>query len=358
MIQRRFKKHLLDIKRMRTSVGRDPQEGLRLDRNERVTDFSPQVMRELYKILPAHLLSSYPDTERFYRTLSSWLKVPTEQLYVTNAITEGIRIVFETMLSPGDEIVMIQPTYPMYGIYGQIYQAKVKHVPFKKDLTLDIRDLCNAITNDTILVCFPNPNLPIESIFSLKDVRVIAEKCSECDTLLVIDEAYAFFGAESALPLLDSYDNVVIFQTFSKAFGLAGARLGYMISTRENIEYFSKTRSLVEANALSMVVGEYMLRNPAIMREYVGQVKEGKDYIQQELCSLDVRWHGGNYSNGILIFLKNKEETQTLVDVMKQNKIYIRGTFEPPIENCVRLTIGPKPAMERFMREFKEWHSQ
>lgn len=354
MIKRRFKQHIAVIERKRTSVGRNLQEGLRLDRNERVTEFPKKVMQDLYKMLPSHFLNAYPDVDNFYNTLSTWLKVPIEQLYITNAITEGIRIVFETLVSKDDEVVMIHPTFPMYKIYAQIYQAKLKEVPFREDLTLDIEALCAAIGKDTVLVCLPNPNIPIESVLGLQEIRRIADKCKECDTFLIVDEAYAFFGAESAMPLLKEYDNIIIFQTFSKAFGLAGSRLGYMVSTKENIEYLSKTRSLVESNALSLAIGEYMLKHIGIMTKYVDDLKKGKDYVQKRLSKLGIRWYGGNFSNGMLIFLRDKQQTQDVLEILGQKKIYLRGAFEHPIDNCIRLTLGPKPVMIRFMQEFEK----
>lgn len=353
MITRRFKKHLLAIERKRTSTGRDLQKGLRLDRNERVTEFPKKIMKDIYRLLPSYLFNAYPDIDHFYGALSKWIRVPADQLYVTNAITEGIRIIFETLISEGNEVVMIQPTFPMYKIYADIYQAKLKEVPFKKDLTLDTQAICDAISKRTVLVCLPNPNLPIESVFNLKEIRQIANKCKECDSFFIIDEAYAFFGAQSAMPLLAEYDNIIIFQTFSKAFGLAGVRLGYIISTKENIEYFSKTRSLVESNTLSLAVGEYMLNHVEIMHKYVDEVSQGRDYVQDRLSKLGIRWSGGNFSNGMLIFLRDKKQTQELLEALKKEKIYLRGSFEYPIENCIRLTLGPKSIMAQFMREFE-----
>lgn len=353
MIKRRFKQHLVDIERIRTSVGRDLQKGLRLDRNERVTDFPQKPMKDLYRMLPSYLLNAYPDTEHFYGSLSKWLKVPVEQLYVINAITEGIRIVFETLSSKGDEVVTLRPTYPMYRIYGQIYEAQLTEVPLKRDFTLDVQSLYEAINKQTSLVFLPNPNLPVESVLNLKQICRVADRCRECDSFLIIDEAYAFFGAESAVPLLHKYNNIVILQTFSKAFGLAGARLGYMISTEENIKYFSKTRSLVESNALSLAVGEYMLKHVEIMRAYVDELKQGREYVQSRLSQLGIRWFGGNFTNGMLIFLRDKQQTQELLEALRKKKIYLRGSFEYPIENCIRLTLGPRPIMVRFMREFE-----
>jgi len=178
MIKRRFKQHLVDIERKRTSVGRNLEEGLRLDRNERVTEFPKKIMKDLYKILPSYLFNAYPDINHFYDSLSRWLNVPADQLYVTNAITEGIRVVFETLVSKDDEVVIIEPTFPMYKIYGRIYQAKIREVLFREDFTLDAQSVCDAITENTSLVCLPNPNLPIESVLTIDEICKIADKCN------------------------------------------------------------------------------------------------------------------------------------------------------------------------------------
>lgn len=348
-MDRIFKPHLLKIERKRTSLGRDLSCGLRLDRNERVSDFPVKIMAGILDSIRPHLLTAYPDTENFYAALSDWLKIPSECLYITNAITEAIRIIFETLIDPQDEVVTISPTFPMYKIYSQIYQAKLKEVGFLKNLTLDKNGLFKSINKETTLVCLPNPNLPIESALSIEELRGLAGKCRKLGVMLVVDEAYAFFGASSAIPLIQEFDNVIVLQTFSKAFGLAGLRLGYIISNKKNIEYLTKTRSLVESNAISMAIGEYMLKRPRVMRDYVSQVKEGKEFVQNSLTMMGYRWFGGNLTNGMLIFLKDKGEVDNTLAYLKNKKIYVRGSFEYPIENCMRLTLGPKPQMKQFI---------
>lgn len=353
MIEKRFKPHLVKIERKRTSVGRDMEKGLRFDRNERVTNFPKKIIKDMLNYLPDYSFSAYPDTESLYGKLSNWLRVKTEEIYITNGITEGIRIVFETLISPNDKVIITSPTYPMYKIYSEIYQANYTPVSFRDDLSLDLSSLSNSIDNNTCLVCLPNPNLPIEHVFSLKEIRMIADKCRACGSVLVVDEAYGFFGAESAVPLIKEYDNIIIFQTFSKAFGLAGIRLGYIISAQKNISYLMKTRSLVESNGISMAIGEYMLDHPEIMKKYTAEVKEGAEYVKQQLTMFGYRFHGGNYTNGMLIFLENKDATEKLLSCLKDKKIYLRGSFESPVDNCVRLTLGPKSAMKKFIIALK-----
>ena len=175
---------------------------------------------------------------------------------------------------------------------------------------------------------------------------------------MVIDEAYHLFGADSSIGLIQEYDNLVILRSFSKAYGLAGIRLGYMVSQERNIEYLSKTRSLVEASGTSMAIANYMLENPELVESYVNQVTEGARFLRESLTALGIRWHGGHVSNGILVFLPDNLAVNQCVEYLRDHKIYVRGDFGPPYDCCFRVTIGPKETMEKFSSSFRDWYSK
>ncbi|MFH1772671.1 MAG: histidinol-phosphate transaminase [Candidatus Omnitrophota bacterium] len=349
-----YKPHLVKLMRLRTSMGRDFDNGICLDRNERVIPFSKDIIDDILNSIPKHAFNAYPDPESFYSALSESFNITKDKFYVTNGITEGIRVVFETLVSPGDKVVTISPTYPMYKVYSDIYQANLCEVKFRDDLTLSFNELYSSIDGNTKVVFLPNPNLPIESVFNIEELKRLAKKCLESGAVFVVDEAYAFFGARSAVPLIEEFDNLVVFQTFSKALGLAGIRLGYMVSNEENIEYLSKTRSLVESNAVSMAIGEYILKHPEITNDYVDSLNQGRKYIKEELSKMGFKYSGGSFTNGMLIFLNSEQETSELIEYLKKRNIYVRGSFGEPIKNCVRLTLGPTQAMEEFATCLKE----
>ena len=131
----RFKSHLEKIQRARTSTGRDMLEGWCLDRNERVTEFPDEVLASLYRQLPKFVLNAYPDTEYFYNKLAKVLSVRGSNLFVTTGSTEGIKVLFEGLARRGDRVIALEPTYPMYKVYSDIYQTKYHAVPFSKNLT-------------------------------------------------------------------------------------------------------------------------------------------------------------------------------------------------------------------------------
>lgn len=353
-----FKKHLLELQRYRTSSGRDLDEGLCLDRNERVTPFPKKVMADIRKMVTSRLLNYYPDPAELYAKLARFTGVPAEQLYVTNGITEAIRVLYETLTRPGDEVVVVDPTYPMYRIYSAVYEVRHRPIRFDENLRLMLEDVDAALSEKTAFVCIPNPNLPVESYVGLDVIRDVARKCRDKGAFLVVDEAYGFFGAESAVGLLSEFDNLILLQTYSKAFGLAGARVGFMISSPANIDYLSKTRSLVESNSVSMAVAGYMLDHPEVMRDYARDVAEGRDELRRGLDRMGVRWLGGDRTNAMLVFLRDNAEVTDLVAHMRARKIYIRAAFDKPFDRCVRITLGPRKALRAFLKELKAWAAQ
>jgi len=354
-MEKQFKKHIDQLKRYQTSVGRDLENGCRLDRNEKVSDFSDELMADIFKQFKNYSLSASPESGPLYEKIATNLSTKKERIYISCGITEGIKVLYETITNPGDNVVVLDPTYPMYMVYAKLYQLDYRKFSYREDCKPDWDSLYKNIDEKTRFVVIPNPNLPIESYFSVQEVRKIAEKCRENGTFLVIDEAYHFFGAPTVLDLVDEYDNLIIFRTFSKAYGLAAIRLGFMVSQERNIEYFSATRSLVESNTLSMTVAEYFLDHPELRDQHVKEVNEGGRYLQKELTALGLKWHGGNVTSGILIFLESKEQSEALVQYMRERKIYIRGAFEPPYQGCIRVSLGAKDVLAKFVAELKVW---
>ncbi len=357
-MKKHFKDHINNLVRYQTSLGRDLDNGLRLDRNEKISNFPSEVIADIFNKFKPYSLSASPETDTLYQKISENLSISREKIYITGGITEGIRILFELLTNPGENVVVLDPTYPMYSIYAKIYQVEYRKFCFKENLNPDWSSFYQGIDDKTAMVMIPNPNLPVECMFSTEEIRRIADKCREHQVVLVIDEAYYYFGALSVLELIDEYDNLVVMRTFSKAYGLAGIRLGFMISSAENIQYLSKTRSLAESNTLSMRVAEYLLDHVELRDEHIKEVKEGGQYIQEELTKLGLRWFGGNVTNGILIFLENEKETKDLALYLKEKKIYIRGSFDPPFNVCVRVSIGQKKIMKLFIESLKNWLTQ
>jgi histidinol-phosphate aminotransferase len=351
----RFKPHISAMNRYQTSTGRDLENGLRLDRNERVADAMPDVLNKIWASLPSYILHVTPDISDLYGKIAKEHEVNRDKVYITNGITEGVRFLYDTLTNPGENVIVLDPTYPLYWIYAEMFQLDYRKFTYNADSSLNWDSLYNNIDDNTAIVAIANPNLPVESAISSAKIRELATYCQEKEIVLVIDEAYHGFGSSSVIDLIDEFDNLVVLRTFSKAWGLAAIRLGYMISQPENIEYFTQTRALVETNALSMEIAMYALDHQHLRSDLISEVKEGAKYLQDELNALSLKWHGGDYTNGILIFLNSAEESNAVYHYMRERKIYIRGSFEKPYDCCIRASIGPKNAMTTFILALKEW---
>ncbi len=354
-MKKHFKKHILNMKRYQTSLGRDLEKGLRLDRNEKVSNFPEKIMSDILRQFKPYSLSASPESEGLYKDIAKSLGIRKDKIYVTSGITEGMRILFETLTNPGENVIVLDPTYPMYPIYAKLYDVEYRKFTYATNLLPNISSLYANMDKKTSMVMIPNPNLPVESVFSKKAIENILVKCKKNGTIVVIDEAYHYFGGPSVINLVDKHKNLVVMRTFSKAYGLAAIRLGFIVSSAENIRYLSKTRSIVESNTLSMKAASYMLRHPSIMRAHAREVKKGARYIHKKLNEIGIKWHGGNFTNGILLFLKNRKDADSLVSFLKRKKIYIRSAFQKPLDACVRVSIGPENTMKQFVKALKEW---
>lgn len=351
------KNYLRDIKRVRVSEGRDLVNGLRLDRNEKVDAWPEDFIQKVLSTKPKSFFSIYPDVSSLYKKLARHLDVKEEQILLSSGIDGVIKTLFEILIEPGNVVGVPHPTYAMYDVYSRLFQAQLVPVGYKSDFTFDWDGFQTFLTKNPKIFFLPNPNQPIESCFSLEEMRQFAKECLAVGCLFVVDEAYHYFGAESSLPLLNEFENVVVMRTFSKAFGIPSARLGYMVSTVDNMDLLTKTRFAHEANGISAAMGEYLLDNFGIIEDYCKKINESKGYIKEELKELGIQAYGKN-GNYLLIDLKTPEEAKRCVDLLRDHKIYVKGPWAHPWDRYITITLGPKEVMGHFIKAMKEFKNQ
>ena len=173
------------------------------------------------------------------------------------------------------------------------------------------------------------------------------------DCLFFIDEAYYDFGSETALSLIKKFSNVIVARTFSKGFGVPSIRLGYLISNKENLEVLSKPRFAHESNSLSITVGEYLIDNYEIVREYNNKVIESREKIKTELEKIWIKSFG-NYGNYLLLDLKTKDNALKIVTKLREEKIYVKGPWGGKFSQYVTISIGPFDIMQKFINCLKK----
>ncbi len=350
-----MKKHLVNIQRLRAGTYRDITKGIFLDRNERVQNYSQDVLDALWKHVAKKVkLNLYPELLPFYKKLSDWLGVNEDQIFVTDGVCSGIKSLIESLTSPGQTVIFPTPTFALYPVYCQMFQQNIVTVGYKKDYSLDVDRLFNSINEDSSIVFLPNPNVPIAGTLDLSMVEEIASYCEKRGTYLAVDEVYYPFGGPTAIKLINKFSNVFVIRSFSKAFGLAGVRVGYVLGSSENIDYVSKVRTGYENNSVSMEIVSFFIDHIELIESYIDDVKEGFNFLKANLDEINLPYNGGNEGNFIFVDIGDKNKADLLVSELRKKDLYIRGGWPEPFDKGVAITGAPLNIMKRFMEGFLE----
>lgn len=344
----REKNHLASVKRVRVAEGRNLEEGLRLDRNERVDIWPLEFLAEVFSQVPGYYLSVYPEPDSLYEKLARFHGIGEDELLVTSGIDGGIKTVFEVATAPGDTVGIVTPTYAMYQVYARIFDVEAVAIEYASDLEFGFAQFEELLARKPAVFFLPNPNQPIESVFTVSELSEMANRTKQAGCLFVVDEAYAMFGSESAVSLIHEYENLVIARTFSKGFGVPSIRLGYLISNRENVEALAKTRFAHESNSLTNAVAEYLLDHREIVEDYNRRVVESREQLKDILGELGIPARG-LAANFLLLDLGSTERAAAFVDDLRAKTIYVKGPWAEPWGRYVTITLGPIETMDRFV---------
>ena len=331
-----------------------PLEGrrgkLRLDFNENTQGCSPKVIEALKKI-DAEEVSSYPEYKKFRKKLADYLDVDDSEILLTNGADEAIKVVTDTFIDKDDEIIIPTPTFSMFKVYASTACARINSILYNKDLSFPTKKVIDKINSSTKLVILVNPNNPTGTAINENDIVKILKKAENKNTLILIDEAYYQYYSKSAKELIKKYGNLIIIRTFSKEFGLAGLRLGYIISNTEIIRNLKKVISPYSVNSLALVAGSAAIDDTEFVNNYVSEVRRNKQYIVKELNRLGIK----TYPTQANFLVANFGEKSNLVyKKLKQKNILIRNvTKYPLLIDCLRITVGTKEQCSRLIKEIR-----
>ena len=328
--------------------------GLSLDLNESMAGCSPRVLARLHS-LSAKDVSLYPEREVGERLVANFLGVTPEQVLLTNGMDEALSLLFTTYLNPDDELLFADPTFVMYPMLGEALGARLVRQQSGEDLALPVADLLARISAHTHVVAIANPNNPTRLAASPADLLKITE--SAPDAAVLIDEAYFEFQSEefcggTLLPALASHPNLFVARTFSKAYGLAGLRLGVLVGDPEQIGYIRRLSEPFNVSSLALACVEEALADQAFVREHVAQVKQGREQLAQLFQELGLRFWPSQ-TNFVLV--RVGASTQVFVESMQRRGILVRdSSANPGCEGCVRITVGTPEQMDKVLRAIRE----
>ena len=309
------------------------REGLSLDLNENLAGCSPRVLARLRTLSTEHI-ARYPQREVGERLVANFLGVDPEQVLLTNGVDETLCLLFSTYLREGSELIFSDPTFVMYPIFGQAFGAQLVRVPAGEDFAFPAAEILSRISPRTQVIVIANPNNPTGTVATAADLLRIVDAAPAA--AILVDEAYFDFYGETVLGELSRHPNLFVARTFSKAYGLAGLRLGALIGPPEQIGFIRGFCSPFNVNAVALACMEEALADQDFVREYVAQVKQGREQIAKLCAELGLE-HWPSSANFVLVRVgKNAGE---FVAAMQRRGIMIRdSSANPGCQGCVRIT--------------------
>jgi histidinol-phosphate aminotransferase len=341
--------HLLGIHRVVERM-HERSNLCRLDRNERVTPFAPDEFRAMLATLTPEHFCAYPDPAPLYARLSRAVGLPEDHLYLTNGSDAAIRMVFQTYVRPGDTVVFPDPSYAMYGIYAQVFQARSAVVRYGNDLTLDVDQVRALVESGSRLLALANPDQPTGAVLPQAAIEELALAAERAGSLLIVDEAYYPFHRRTAVDLILKSANLVVTRTFSKWGGLAGLRLGFLVAQPEIIKHVERIRGAHEVNAVAIAIACYVLDHPEVGEAYLAAVQAGRDVLARGASRLGLGFPPCP-TNFQLLRIPGAANTEDLVAALRRHGFLVKGRFSAPaIRDCIRVTLAGPEVMERFVR--------
>ena len=275
----------------------------------------------------------YPDDDcsKLRDKLALKLGNSRDELLIGNGSSELIELVMKAYLEAGEMVISISPTFSMYNIYTIINKGLYEEYPLDNMSTLNVDGFIGFIKKQKPkIVIIGNPNNPTGSVISKEDIIKIV---NACDCMVILDEAYIEFADMNPMENIVEYKNLICLRTFSKAYGLAGIRLGYMIASEETIGYINRVRSPYNVNSLSQEIGLKAIENDNFISNNIKLIKSERKRVRQRLEELGYSPYPSQ--TNFLLFKADEDLSTKLID----EKILIRA-FGGDLQGYYRLTIG------------------
>lgn len=319
---------------------------VKLDANEGDKDLYLDLLKKLGQ---SHLtLNYYPDDSysELKKEINNYVGYEPKNITVGNGSSELLDLCVKTFVDKDETILSLDPTFSMYSIYAQVFSAKYIGAKAEEDFKLNVDSIIKDIKeNNPKLVILCNPNNPTGSILTKEEVIKIVKST---DALIALDEAYMEFGDESLIDEVMDYDNLLIVKTVSKAFSLAGIRMGYIVANEDIITSIEKVRAPYNLNSLSTYIATEALRQKERMFDYIKKIKEQREKIYNALVDLGVKVYK---SSANFIFFKS--DIDDLQKKLVEKDVLIRK-FSGKLDGYYRVSIGTKEQNEKFLEAFKE----
>jgi len=328
--------------------GEQPQKEkmIKLNTNENPYPPAPGVQKVLEEFA-VDRLRKYPDPVigKLVQAIADYYGVKKEEVFVGVGSDDVLAMIFMTFFNGKEPILFPDVTYSFYDVWADMLRIPYVKIPLDENLCIQPDDY----NRENGGIIFPNPNAPTGELLALDAVEEIIK--SNPDVIVVVDEAYIDFGGESALPLIEKYDNLIVVQTFSKSRSMAGSRIGFAISNEKIIKYLNDVKYSFNSytmDALTIDLGTAAIQDKEYFEMTRNQIIATREWTKEELRKLGFDF-GDSKSN--FIFATHKDiPAVELYEALREADIYVRYFKKPErISNYLRISIGTDEEMKELV---------
>lgn len=325
------------------------QRIIKLNTNENPYSPAPGV-EEALRSFDADSLRRYPDPTvgELVHAIAEYYGLQDEQVFVGVGSDDVLAMSFMTFFNSPKPILFPDITYSFYDVWAEEFRIPYEQIPLDEEFRIRPEDYERACGG----VIFPNPNAPTGELLPLSAVeRMIA---AHPDVVVIVDEAYIDFGGESALPLIEKYDNLLVVQTFSKSRSLAGMRIGFAMGQPRLIRYLNDVKYSFNSYTMTspaIAMGTAAIRDRAYFEETRERIMATRERVKGELRALGYRC--GDSKSNFLFVTHDTFSMEELFRELKEQDIYVRHFDSERIRNYLRISIGTDEEMDVLLSFLK-----
>lgn len=322
---------------------------IKLNTNENPYPPSPKVMEKAQDLSALRL---YPDplAKDLVDELAKYHNVNSNQVFVGVGSDDVLAMSFMTFFNSDKEILFPDITYSFYDVWAEMLRIPYRTIPVDDNFRINKEDYYG--NNGGVVIA--NPNAPTGIAEPLSFIEDIVK--NNKDSIVIVDEAYVDFGGETALPLVEKYDNVIVVRTFSKSRSMAGIRIGYAISNEKLIKFLNDVKYSYNSytmNMPSIALGVESIKDEAYFKETVKKVVDTREWFVEEIAKLG--FSGPKSSTNFIFTTHDKVAAVDIFNAARENNIIFRYFSKEKINNHLRITIGTKEEMEKVVEFLKNY---
>jgi histidinol-phosphate aminotransferase len=321
---------------------------IKLNQNENPFDFPPDLKEETFRRFKERQWSRYPDfvPDSLRLRLAEFVGWPKDGVLVGNGSNELLQATLMVLIKSRTQIAIPFPTFTVYRLISNILGARVVDISLNPDMSYNVDELISKSSESGAnALIINNPNNPTGSAVSEEGLKKILDEYSG---YVLLDEAYYEFGGHTGLGLLAEYPRLIITRTFSKAMGMAGLRVGYLLAHPELVDQISKAKLPYNINQFSLTAAEVALDNLSLFRAAIDKVLEEKERLGKELSELPGFKVYPSEANFFLV--ESPVAPRVLFDELYEQGILIRDVSSyPMLSKCIRISVGTREENDRLL---------